>query len=76
VSVSITVDDTRRYARQSAVTDPGERRPALQGLPSAEPSRLRELVPGTFTVDDPAPERDIVFGIFIREITGRTARPV
>jgi len=40
------VDDTRRYARQSAVTDPGERRPALQGLPSAEPSRLRELVTG------------------------------
>ena len=37
---------------------------------------LCELVPGTFTVDDPAPERDIVFGIFIREITGRTARPV
>ena len=40
------MDDTRRYARQSAVTDPGERRPALQGLPSAEPSRLRELVTG------------------------------
>jgi hypothetical protein len=41
-----TVDDTRRYARQSAVTDPGERRPALQGLPSADAAGLRELVPG------------------------------
>ena len=37
---------------------------------------LRDLVPGTFSVDDPAPHRDIVFGIFIQEITGRTAGPV
>jgi len=41
-----TRDDTRRYARQSAVTDPGDCRSALQGLPSAEPAALRELVPG------------------------------
>jgi uncharacterized protein len=37
---------------------------------------LRDLVPGTFSADDPAPHRDIVFGIFIQEITGRTAQPV
>jgi nitroimidazol reductase NimA-like FMN-containing flavoprotein (pyridoxamine 5'-phosphate oxidase superfamily) len=35
---------------------------------------LGALVPGTFSADDPAPHRDIVFGIFIREITGRAAR--
>jgi uncharacterized protein len=37
---------------------------------------LRTLVPGTFGADDPVPHRDIVFGIFINEITGRAARPV
>ena len=36
---------------------------------------LRVLVPGTFSEQDPAPHRDIVFGIFIREIIGRAARP-
>ncbi|MEO8564040.1 MAG: pyridoxamine 5'-phosphate oxidase family protein [bacterium] len=34
---------------------------------------LRELVPGTFSPDDPTPHRDIVFGIFINEMTGRRA---
>jgi nitroimidazol reductase NimA-like FMN-containing flavoprotein (pyridoxamine 5'-phosphate oxidase superfamily) len=36
---------------------------------------LRKLVPGTFSAHDPAPHRDIVFGIAIREMTGRTAQP-
>jgi nitroimidazol reductase NimA-like FMN-containing flavoprotein (pyridoxamine 5'-phosphate oxidase superfamily) len=36
---------------------------------------LRNLVPGTFSTHDPAPHRDIVFGIHINELTGRTARP-
>ena len=36
---------------------------------------LKKLVPGTFSEHDPAPRRDIVFGIFAHEITGRTARP-
>ena len=40
------MDDTRRYACQSAVTDPGDHRPALQGLSSAGAAGLRELVPG------------------------------
>jgi len=35
---------------------------------------LRDLVPGTFSAEDPAPHRKILFGIFIREITGRTAQ--
>ena len=35
---------------------------------------LAKLVPGTFSAHDPAPHRDIVFGIFINELTGRTAR--
>jgi nitroimidazol reductase NimA-like FMN-containing flavoprotein (pyridoxamine 5'-phosphate oxidase superfamily) len=35
---------------------------------------LGALVPGTFSARDPVPHRDIVFGIFIREITGRAAQ--
>jgi nitroimidazol reductase NimA-like FMN-containing flavoprotein (pyridoxamine 5'-phosphate oxidase superfamily) len=34
---------------------------------------LRTLVPGTFTPHDPVPQRDILFGIFANEMTGRTA---
>ncbi len=37
--------------------------------------RLRALVPGTFSVNDPAPHRDVVFGIYVNEITGRTSHP-
>jgi nitroimidazol reductase NimA-like FMN-containing flavoprotein (pyridoxamine 5'-phosphate oxidase superfamily) len=36
---------------------------------------LAQLVDGTFTEHDPAPRRNIVFGIFVREISGRTATP-
>jgi nitroimidazol reductase NimA-like FMN-containing flavoprotein (pyridoxamine 5'-phosphate oxidase superfamily) len=36
---------------------------------------LRRLVPGTFDERDPVPHRDIVFGIFIHEMTGRESRP-
>lgn len=36
---------------------------------------LKDLVPGTFSNRDPAPTRNIVFGIFIREITGRSSTP-
>lgn len=34
---------------------------------------LARLVPGTFSVRDPAPNRNIVFGIFVREISGRSS---
>jgi uncharacterized protein len=35
---------------------------------------MQKLVPGTFSAHDPAPHRDILFGIFIHEISGRSAR--
>lgn len=34
---------------------------------------LRRLIPSTFTDDDPAPHRDIVFGIHASEISGRSS---
>jgi nitroimidazol reductase NimA-like FMN-containing flavoprotein (pyridoxamine 5'-phosphate oxidase superfamily) len=36
---------------------------------------LRSLVPGTFLAGDPAPNRNVIFGIFALEISGRTAHP-
>ena len=36
---------------------------------------LEDLVGGTFTDHDPAPQRNVVFGIFVREISGRAASP-
>jgi nitroimidazol reductase NimA-like FMN-containing flavoprotein (pyridoxamine 5'-phosphate oxidase superfamily) len=36
-------------------------------------SLLWALVPGTFSAGDPAPHRNIIFGILAREISGRTA---
>ncbi|MGI8496225.1 MAG: hypothetical protein ACR2OG_01395 [Gemmatimonadaceae bacterium] len=35
---------------------------------------LRKLVPGAFSLHDPAPHRNIIFGIFAREITGRVSQ--
>jgi hypothetical protein len=35
---------------------------------------LRRLLPSMFTDDDPAPHRDIVFGIHASEISGRCSR--
>ncbi len=34
---------------------------------------LSTIVPDTFSPDDPAPHRTILFGIYAQEITGRTA---
>ena len=34
---------------------------------------LRDVIPGTFSEEDPVPQRDILFGIFAHEITGRSA---
>jgi nitroimidazol reductase NimA-like FMN-containing flavoprotein (pyridoxamine 5'-phosphate oxidase superfamily) len=36
----------------------------------------RALIPDAFTSDDPVPNRDILFGIYINEISGRSARPL
>jgi len=34
---------------------------------------LNKLVPGTFSATDPVPHRDIPFGIYINEISGRAS---
>lgn len=36
-------------------------------------SSVRTLVPDAFSCDDPAPHRSILFGIYVSEITGRSA---
>ena len=36
---------------------------------------LRDLVPETFTSSDPTPQRSILIGIHVDEVTGRTAVP-
>jgi nitroimidazol reductase NimA-like FMN-containing flavoprotein (pyridoxamine 5'-phosphate oxidase superfamily) len=38
-------------------------------------ARLQQFIPGTFTDDDPAPERVIPFAVHIDELSGRSARP-
>ncbi|CAN5850525.1 hypothetical protein BH11GEM1_BH11GEM1_19930 [soil metagenome] len=37
-------------------------------------SLLWTLIPGTFSAGDPAPQRNVIFGIQAKTITGRTAR--
>jgi nitroimidazol reductase NimA-like FMN-containing flavoprotein (pyridoxamine 5'-phosphate oxidase superfamily) len=37
--------------------------------------RLQQFIPGTFTDDDPAPERVIPFAVHVDELRGRSARP-
>jgi nitroimidazol reductase NimA-like FMN-containing flavoprotein (pyridoxamine 5'-phosphate oxidase superfamily) len=37
--------------------------------------RLQQFIPGTFTANDPAPERVIPFAVHIDELRGRSARP-
>src|SRR3954464_3503298 len=34
---------------------------------------LKEIMPSTFTAKDPHPHRDMVFGIYAHEISGRTS---
>lgn len=35
---------------------------------------LRSLIPGIFTRNDPVPQRDIVFGLYMHEVSGRASR--
>ena len=35
---------------------------------------LRHIIPETFTDKDPTPQRGILFGIYVQEMTGRAAR--
>lgn len=34
---------------------------------------LRNLVPGSFSAQDPTPDRNVIFGVYIHEITGRAS---
>jgi uncharacterized protein len=43
------------------------------GLYSRALDRLMALIPETFSPGDPVPHRTILFGIYIREISGRAA---
>lgn len=36
--------------------------------------QLRKVMPATFTTQDPVAHRDVIIGIFIREMTGRMAQ--
>lgn len=36
--------------------------------------RLSALIPETFSPSDPVPHRTVVFGIYVQEITGRSAK--
>jgi uncharacterized protein len=36
---------------------------------------MRTLIPDTFTAEDPTPGRGILFGVWVQEITGRSAQP-
>lgn len=47
-------------------------RPRFRALERAV-ELLRTLVRETFTTDDPAPHRDVVFRIAVQEATGREA---
>jgi hypothetical protein len=44
-----------------------------QGLYMRALNQLTTLIPETFSREDPVPHRTILFGIYIREITGRAA---
>jgi Predicted flavin-nucleotide-binding protein len=54
---------------------------SAQGSPSAnwEPARalaaLRQILPATFTDDDPTPHRNVLFGVHASEISGRCSTP-
>lgn len=49
--------------------------PTRSRLWSRGVERLRRLIPETATPDDPVPARTVVFGIHIRSLAGRAARP-
>ena len=43
------------------------------GLYARALDRLMALIPETFSPEDPVPHRTILFGIYVRELTGRAA---
>jgi nitroimidazol reductase NimA-like FMN-containing flavoprotein (pyridoxamine 5'-phosphate oxidase superfamily) len=38
-------------------------------------AKLRELIPAALSASDPVPDRMILFGVYVSEIAGRSARP-
>jgi len=38
-------------------------------------AKLRELIPAALSPSDPVPDRMILFGVYVDEINGRSARP-
>lgn len=71
--VAFEIDDVRGAFRWKSVVvrgtmyllDGDRRRDALRAM--------RRVYPQTLTADDPTPERDILYGIHIDEMTGRMA---
>jgi nitroimidazol reductase NimA-like FMN-containing flavoprotein (pyridoxamine 5'-phosphate oxidase superfamily) len=71
--VAFEVDDVRDPLNWKSVVVRG----TMYLLDDAERQRairaLREVLPDTLTPDDPTPERDVVYGIHIDEMSGRIA---
>jgi len=71
--VAFEVDDVRDPLNWKSVVVRG----TMYLLDAAERQRavraLREVMPETLTPDDPTPERDVVYGIHIDEVSGRIA---
>jgi uncharacterized protein len=58
------------WYRRTSDSPPIERAGWEAGL-----AALTQLVPGSFTPDDPVPLRTVLFRIHLTEVTGRVARP-
>jgi uncharacterized protein len=71
--VAFEIDDVRDPSNWKSVIVRG----TMYLLDEAERQRavraLRDVVPEAWTPDDPTPERDVVYGIHIDEVSGRMA---
>jgi nitroimidazol reductase NimA-like FMN-containing flavoprotein (pyridoxamine 5'-phosphate oxidase superfamily) len=71
--VAFEIDDVRDASNWKSVVARG----TMYMLDAADRQRavraLREIMPEALTSDDPTPERDVVYGIHIDEVSGRMA---
>lgn len=71
--VAFEIDDVRDTSNWKSVVARG----TMYLLDAVERQRavraLRETMPETLTPDDPTPERDVVYGIHVDEVSGRMA---